>query len=293
MTEGADGRMLNAFTVDLEDWFCVQNLRDVIDGAEWHLQDLRVEASTGRLLDLLDRAGVKATFFVLGWVAERCPDLVREVNRRGHEIGCHSHAHRLVSELTPDAFERDLAAALEAISPLAGQPVRGYRAPSFSITREQYWAFEIMGRHGLDYDSSVFPYGAHPDYGVPDAPRGIHSLPGGLREFPMTCVDVLGRRIPAGGGGYFRIYPYSLTRSLLRRQNRQGLPFSFYIHPWELDPGQPRVLDDAPRLKRFRHYYNLQHTEARLEQLLADFRFGTMREVLESTPVSGPGGVAG
>jgi polysaccharide deacetylase family protein (PEP-CTERM system associated) len=174
---------------------------------------------------------------------------------------------------------------LAAIRPLVKQPVEGFRAPSFSITRAQQWAFAIMARHGIRYDSSVFPYGGHPDYGIADAPRAIHEIEPGVLEFPMACATVGGRRVPVGGGGYFRIYPYALTRRLLRRQNAEGLPFSFYLHPWEVDPGQPRV-DTGSRTRALRHYHGLARTEGKLERLLSDFSFSTMADVLGIEPAS-------
>lgn len=281
-----DARMLNAFTIDLEDWFCVANFDDTIARASWPQQESRVEQSTTRMLDLLDTAGVSGTFFVLGWVAERFPDLVREVDRRGHEIACHSHMHRKVHALTPDQFEQDLSASLAVLRNLSTRPVVGYRAPSFSVTRATTWAFEIMARHGITYDSSIFPIGGHPDYGINDAPRGIHEIQPDMLEFPMAAVEVAGRRVPTGGGGYFRLLPYAVTRALMRRHNRHGYPVSFYLHPWEIDPDQPRI-NAGSRQRTFRHYRNLDRTERRLVRLLADFRFGTMQQVLGIAPPPG------
>lgn len=278
----ADATMQNAFTVDLEDWFCVRNLRDVISFDQWAAQEQRVVASTTRLLDLLDRHQVSATFFVLGWTAVRFPELVRDVAARGHEIACHSHRHRMVSEMTPAEFEEDLAEALTTLRELTDQPVEGFRAPSFSITGAQSWAWSIMHAHGITYDSSIFPFGGHPDYGIADAPLGIHAVADGIMEFPMACAEIGPRRVPTGGGGYFRLLPYALTRNLMRRCNAAGRPVSFYIHPWELDPGQPRI-DTGSRTRQLRHYANLGRTERRLERLLGDFAFTTVRNVLATT----------
>lgn len=288
----APDSVTNAFTVDVEDWFCVRNLRGVIRPGTWGERESRVESSTLRVLDLLDAADVHGTFFVLGWVAEHHPDLVREIDRRGHEVGCHSHAHEMVSEQTPAAFEADLARALDTIRALVDQPVIGYRAPSFSITSAQAWAFPILAGNGIRYDSSVFPFGGHPDYGIADAPLGIHETGAGVLEFPMTCVPVAGRRVPVGGGGYFRHYPYALTRLLLRRHNAAGRPFAFYVHPWELDPDQPRVSPGrgpGALLRRQRHYHGLATTEGRLERLLAEFAFTTMADLLDIGDVAGAG----
>ncbi|MBC7643954.1 MAG: DUF3473 domain-containing protein [Thermoleophilia bacterium] len=274
---------MNAFTVDLEDWFCVRNLRDAIPFDQWNAQEQRVVASTTRLLDLLDRHKVSATFFVLGWTAARFPELIRDVAARGHEIACHSHCHQMVSELTPEQFAEDLSEALATLRALTDQPVEGFRAPSFSITRAQSWVWPIMRANGITYDSSIFPFGGHPDYGIADAPLEQHVVAEGITEFPMACAEIGSHRVPTGGGGYFRLLPYVVTRNLMRRCNAAGRPVSFYIHPWELDPGQPRVATGS-RVKQLRHYANLGRTEQRLERLLEDFAFTTMRDLLAASP---------
>lgn len=269
--------MVNAFSIDLEDWFCVQNLNGIIPRADWESCESRVERNTLRLLDLLSRRGVKATFFVLGWVAERYPDLVREVERGGHEIGTHGYSHTLLTHMTPAEFETDLDRSLEVLARCAATPVLGFRAPSFSVTRQTWWALDILRSRGLRYDSSIFPVGFHPDYGVPDARLEVHRIAEDLLEAPMSCAQVFGRKAPCSGGGYFRLYPYALTRYLIGECNRQGRPVIFYVHPWEIDPDQPRV--SMPAVKRFRHYNNLEKTMERLERLLEDFRFAPMREL--------------
>lgn len=274
-------RTLNAMSIDLEDWFCVQNLRSAIRRDAWDDCELRVVESTRRVLRLLDKHGVRATFFVLGWVARRAPELVRDIDADGHEIASHGFGHELLTNLTPEQFDDDIRRALDALE-AAGvrQTVVGYRAPSFTVvssTRE--WAFQSLERHGFRYDSSIFPIGFHPDYGIADAPLEPYRATDGLREFPMSCIDLFGRRLPAGGGGYFRLLPYRYTKLAISRCNAEGRPAVFYLHPWELDPEQPRV--PLPRSKRFRHYHNLHKTERRLDALLGDFAFGTVKEVLE------------
>ena len=261
--------------MDLEEWFCVQNLNGIIPRSEWAHRESRVEQSTLRLLDLLGERGVQATFFVLGWVAERHPDLVREVERRGHEIATHGYSHMVLTAMTPDEFRADLNRSLEVLAGCSSGKVLGFRAPSFSVTRKTWWALELLRSSGLRYDSSVFPVGFHPDYGVPDAPLEAHPAEG-LLEIPMSCARLLGRNVPCCGGGYFRMYPYGLTRRLMELCNRQGRPVIFYIHPWEVDPAQPRV-GGMPASKRFRHYYNLTETMPRLERLFEDFQFTTIR----------------
>lgn len=267
--------MKNALTIDLEDWFCANNLRITID--EWDRRDLRVVENTDRILDLLDRHSVQATFFVLGWIADRVPALVQEIEQRGHEIATHGYSHTLLTEVTPAEFEADLCRALEVTRRLVTQPLLGFRAPSFTITRKTLWALDILARHGIKYDSSIFPVRFHPDYGMPDAALSIHRI-GPIIEVPMSVARILGRNIPCSGGGYFRVFPYAITRFLLQQCNREGRPAVFYLHPWEVDPGQPRV--KLSFSKSFRHYMNLDKTLERLDHLLDDFEFAPVREVL-------------
>jgi polysaccharide deacetylase family protein (PEP-CTERM system associated) len=267
----------NVFSVDLEDWFCVQNLNGIIPRDQWDKCESRVERNTLQLLDLLSRHKVEATFFVLGWVAERYPDLIREVEARGHEIATHGYSHRLLTSLTPDEFRADLAQSIDVLARCSSQTVRGFRAPSFSVTRNTWWALEIMHSAGIAYDSSIFPVGFHPDYGIPDFSLEPQQIPEGPLELPMTCVRMFGRKVPCSGGGYFRLFPYAATRSLMRACNREHRPVIFYIHPWEVDPGQPRVA--MPALKKFRHYNNLGLTMGRLDRLLTDFPFTSIRRL--------------
>jgi polysaccharide deacetylase family protein (PEP-CTERM system associated) len=261
--------MRNLLSIDLEDWFCVSNFDDMLPRDVWDLCELRVEASTHRLLELFDRRGARATFFVLGWVAERVPRLIETVARAGHEIACHGYHHHRLGMLDEDRLDGDLTAALAVLSGITGQEIAGYRAPSFSLTQDTMWAVPVLKRHGFRYDSSVFPFGAHPEYGIAGAPLDPYWIADGLLEIPMTVVEIGGRRLPCTGGGYFRLYPYSLSRSLIRRCNASGRPAIFYAHPWEFDPEQPRM--PLPGLKRFRHYNNLHRTLSRLDRLLVDF----------------------
>ena len=279
--------MRNVMSIDLEDWFCVYNLSRIIPYADWDRCESRVERNTSRLLALFARHKVQATFFVLGWVADRFPDLIREIERAGHEIGSHGYAHRLLTYMTPEEIRVDLMRSLEVLSRTAAQPVLGFRAPSFSLTAQTLWAVSILQEAGLRYDSSVFPVGFHPDYGMVDADLEPHPLADGLTELPMGVVEVLGRRVPCSGGGYFRLFPYELTRRLMRRCNAQGRSVMFYLHPWELDPDQPRV-PGMSWSTRFRHYNNLERTEERLERLLGDFSFTSARVLLaeRGAPVS-------
>ncbi len=280
MKEQTKPRVRNALSIDLEDWFCVHNLSHVIRKEDWDKCELRVGESTRRILRLLEKHDTRATFFVLGWVAERLPDLIAEVEAGGHEIAVHGYNHLLLTEITPAEFDEDLARAVEVIKGCGvKQPLLGFRAPSFTVVEKtRPWALETLERHGFRYDSSVFPVGFHPDYGVADAPLVPYRITEQLYEFPMSCLDFYGRRLPFSGGGYFRLFPYAYTRFCMRRCNAEGRPAVFYLHPWELDPGQPRI--KLPALKQFRHYNNLDRTEARLDALLGDFEFTTIREVL-------------
>jgi len=241
-----------------------------------------VVTNTHRLLDLLDEFQVSATFFTLGWVAERYPWLVREIAQRGHEVGCHGYAHRLIYAMTPAEFYGDTARAKAAIEDALGTPILGYRAPTFSIVKDSLWALDILYGEGFRYDSSIFPI-VHDRYGIPDAPRFPHRIrvPSGgeMAEFPLSTLRVLGQRVPVAGGGYFRLAPYGLIRAALGHINRkEHQPAIIYLHPWELDPDQPRL--PVGPLTRFRHYNNLKTTQRKLRQLLADFRFGPVNQVL-------------
>lgn len=273
------GSQPNAMSIDLEDWFCVANLNELIPHRDWDSCELRLERSTAALLDVFDRHGTEATFFVLGWVAERVPGLIKEIADRGHEIATHGYSHRLLTSMTPAEFEDDLNRALEVTRRCVDVDIFGFRAPSFSVTQETLWAIDILERCGIHYDSSIYPIGLHPDYGIPTAPLEIHRLNGSVVEVPLSCAEILGQRIPCSGGGYFRLYPYFVTRALLRGCIRQGRPAVFYLHPWEVDPGQPKVAG-LPLLKRFRHYYNLDKTLYRLGVLLRDFPFTSIRRLL-------------
>jgi polysaccharide deacetylase family protein (PEP-CTERM system associated) len=276
-----DAAVLNALTVDVEDYYHVSGFERCVRREQWDDFEPRVEDSTRRLLDLLAAAGVRGTFFILGWVAERRPGLVRAIRAAGHEVGCHSHAHRLVYEQTPAEFRADLRRARGVLRDTLGEDVVAYRAPSFSITSRSLWALDVLAEEGVRIDSSIYPT-HHDRYGIPGTPLEPHPLEraaGTVWEFPPPVWRVCGYPLPVGGGGYFRLYPYALTRHALRAVNAAGRPFAVYVHPWELDPGQPRLRPG--RVAAFRHYVNLRRTGARLERLLRDFAFDTMSAALD------------
>jgi len=274
-TASAVPALHNAFTVDVEDYFHVQAFAGHVSRKTWHQYESRVEHNTHRILHLLDKHQVQATFFILGWVAEKHPALIRDIQHAGHEIGCHSYWHRLVFDYTPDEFRHDLRLATQTISHITGEPVTAYRAPCFSITKNSLWALDVLIDEGYRLDSSIFPV-RHDTYGFPDAnpaPHVIHRPGGSIAEFPPAVRRKWFANIPVAGGGYFRHYPLRLSMHWLRNINRkEGRPFVFYIHPWELDPAQPRM--PAGLKSRFRHYRNLHATEDKLDRLLASFRFG-------------------
>jgi polysaccharide deacetylase family protein (PEP-CTERM system associated) len=274
--------ILNAFTVDVEDYYQVSAFERTIDRGQWDRYDSRVVENTQRVLDLLDRHQTHATFFVLGWIAQRWPNLVREIHHRGHEIGSHSYWHRLIYDLSPTGFRNDLRRSRDVLQDAIGAPVRAHRSPSFSITRQSLWALEILVEEGFLMDSSVFPI-RHDRYGIPGARPEIHRIDtpaGPLWEFPMSVLRLARMNCPVGGGGYFRLCPISLTlRMLSRIHNTHHRPFLCYIHPWELDPGQPR-LRAGSWLSRARHYVNLTSTAAKLDVLLEKFRFGRICDLL-------------
>lgn len=279
---GADAPIVNAMTVDVEDYFHVAALASSIDRSTWDQQEYRAEASTRRLLDLFDESNIRATFFVLGWVARRSPDLIRDIARRGHEVASHGMSHKLVYNQTPQEFERETYESKALLEDLIGAPVLGYRASTYSITHRSLWALDILKEAGFAYDSSIFPI-RHDMYGIPDAPQVPSRIatPKGasIVEFPMSTAPMFGTRIPVSGGGYFRLLPYWLTRAGLNKLNHElRRPFIFYLHPWEVDPDQPRVRTNWK--SRLRHYTNLGRTEARLRRLIGEFRFGRVRDVL-------------
>lgn len=268
----------NALTIDVEDYFQVSAFAPYIPREHWERCDCRVERNVDRLLDLLAGHGIQATFFTLGWIAQRYPHLVRRIVDGGHELASHGYGHQRASDLDEAAFRADIVTAKQLLEDIAGHEVRGYRAPSFSIGERNLWAFDCLAEAGYRYSSSIYPI-RHDHYGMPDAPRFAHRVRGGLLEVPVTTARLFARNLPASGGGYFRLMPYALSRWLLRRVNeRDGQPAIFYCHPWEIDPGQPRVAGIDART-RFRHYLNLQHMEGRLRHLFEDFRWGRMDEI--------------
>ena len=280
----AGGAIVNAMTIDVEDYFQVSAFDDVVRREAWGDFPSRVVANTEKILAIFAEHKVKATFFVLGWVAERFPSIAASIAARGHELASHGYCHRLVYDQTPDAFREDVRRAKSLIEDQSGQPVRGYRAPSYSITRRSLWALDVLVEEGYAYDASIFPI-RHDRYGIPDAPRHPHELkrPGGpLTEAPPSTVRVGSMNLPVAGGGYFRLLPYGWTRwGIARINEREKQPAIFYLHPWEIDPEQPRL--QASAISRFRHYRHLDKTEGRLRRLLGDFRFGRLDQVISGT----------
>jgi polysaccharide deacetylase family protein (PEP-CTERM system associated) len=264
--------VVNALSIDVEDYFQVSAFASRIRECDWEHLPCRVERNVDRILDLLAFADAKATFFTLGWIAERYPALVRRIVDSGHELASHGFAHGRASEQRRDAFLADIRLAKAVLEDVGGRDVVGYRAPSFSVGPANAWAFDCIAEAGYRYSSSLYPI-RHDHYGVPDAPRFAHETAPGLLEVPVATVRMLDANWPAGGGGYFRLLPYAVSRWSLRRINEvDGKPAMFYFHPWEIDPEQPRV-DGIGAKARFRHYVNLGRMEPRLKRLLADFRW--------------------
>ncbi len=271
----------NALTVDVEDYFQVSAFENAVDRKDWVNQPLRVERNTHLLLDLFDEYNTKATFFVLGWVADRIPSIVKEIADRGHEIACHGYSHRLVYNQTPEEFREETLKSKMVLEDLSQQSIYGYRAASYSITNKSLWALDILVDAGFIYDSSIFPV-RHDRYGIPDAnkyPHELKTLTGNtIVEFPLTTAQWMGSTVPIAGGGYFRLFPYWLTKAGLGQSNDKNEPFIFYLHPWEIDAEQPRI--EASWFSKFRHYNNLDKCYPRLKSLLTDFKFTTTRDVL-------------
>jgi polysaccharide deacetylase family protein (PEP-CTERM system associated) len=282
-------RPKNAMTVDVEDYFQVSAFERYIGREDWERHECRVERNVDRILALFERHGVKATFFTLGWIAERYPEMVRRMVDEGHELASHGWSHVRVTQQAPREFRQDVMRTKALLEDLSGQQIMGYRAASYSIGADNLWALDVLQDTGHSYSSSIFPI-KHDLYGMPEAPRfAFHPVDGDFLEFPVTTVRVGGKNLPCGGGGWFRLVPYAGMRWAMRRVNRtDGQSAIFYFHPWEIDPGQPRQqgLDSKTR---FRHYLNLERMEGRLERLLADFDWGRMDEVLYRPRVQMPG----
>lgn len=282
----ANAKYDGTFTVDVEDYFHVSAFSSCIRPDDWDHYDCRVEQSTRTVLQIAAETNTVGTFFVLGWVAERYPELVREIQSAGHEIGCHSQQHQLVYELGPDRFRADLRTSRDVLQQITGTPIRLYRSPSFSVTRKSLWALPILAEEGFTIDSSIYPV-RHDRYGIPDAPRQpfLYDTPSGaIAEFPGMVCNVGATNVPVGGGGYLRLLPWFVTERMLRQVRRQGRPLNVYIHPWEFDPQQPRI--KASLKSRFRHYQNLSTTAPKIRAMLQQFRLTKMSTVLDQSELS-------
>jgi len=271
----ASATITNALTIDVEDYFQVSAFAPYIARADWDRRECRVERNVDRILELLDEHDTEATFFTLGWIAERYPQLVRRIVSQGHEVASHGYGHERASDLSHAVFGADIQRAKGVLEDLSGNEVLGYRAPSFSIGPGNMWALDSLARAGYRYSSSIYPI-RHDHYGMPDAPRFAHQAADGLIEIPITTLRLFNRNLPSSGGGYFRLLPYALSRWMLRQVNAGDRESAvFYFHPWEIDPGQPRI-DGIDRKTRFRHYVNIHRMEGRLHSLLRDFKWGRM-----------------
>jgi polysaccharide deacetylase family protein (PEP-CTERM system associated) len=280
--------LVNALTIDVEDYFQVSAFAPYIQRRDWDSRECRVERNVNRILELLATGGdVKATFFTLGWIAERYPQLVRRIVDGGHELASHGYGHERVSDLSPEAFLQDAQRSKALLEDLGGAPVLGYRAPSFSIGTANLWAFDVLARAGYRYSSSIYPI-KHDHYGMPDSPRFAYRVGAGLMEIPVTTLRLFKRNLPSSGGGYFRLLPYAMSRWMLQQVNRRDQePAIFYFHPWEIDVGQPRIAGINMKT-RFRHYVNIPRTEARLQHLLRDFRWGRMDDIFLRPATAAP-----
>ncbi len=268
----------NALTIDVEDYFQVSAFAPYIRREDWDARECRIERNVGRILDMLAARQTQATFFTLGWIAERYPQLVRRIVAEGHELASHGYGHQRASDLSRAEFTQDVTRAKQLLEDLAGAPVLGYRAPSFSIGTANLWAFDALAQAGYRYSSSIYPI-KHDHYGMPDSPRFAYRVASGMLEIPVTTLRMMNRNLPSSGGGYFRLLPYAVSRWMLQQVNRQDREAAiFYFHPWEIDAGQPRI-PGIDAKTRFRHYLNLARMESRLHSLLADFRWGRMDRI--------------
>ncbi|MCG7995142.1 MAG: DUF3473 domain-containing protein [Candidatus Thiodiazotropha taylori] len=279
----SQNRQINAITVDVEDYYQVSAFNKQVTKADWEGYESRVYDNTHRILKIFDENSIKGTFFVLGWVAERNKKLITEISEMGHEVACHGYSHDLVYNQTPDKFLEETRKSKAILEDIIGKPIKGYRAASYSITEKSLWALDILTECGFSYDSSIFPI-MHDRYGIPGAktmPHRLKTAKGNeIIEFPLSTVGIAKRRLPVSGGGYFRLFPYWLSKAGLNRVNRNDqMPFIFYMHPWEIDEGQPKI--KSSRLSEFRHYNNIDKFESRLLKLVRDFEFSTVSDVLQ------------
>lgn len=268
--------MINSFTVDLEDWFCASVPITGLDSHRWNDYENRIVNPTINLLNLFAKKNIRATFFVLGWIAEIFPELIQEIEKN-HEIACHSYNHRKITNLTPLEFERDIDKCMNIFNKISKSKVIGYRAPIFTITKNTFWAFDILKKYGFKYDSSVYPVFYHPDYGINNSPLLPHNI-NGILEVPLSCIRISGISFPVSGGGYFRLYPYSLTKKIIHKINQEGRPFIFYMHPWELDETQPKM--NLNLWGKFRHYQGLKGVLEKVENLINDFNFTSLDNLI-------------
>lgn len=276
----------NALTIDVEDYFQVSAFAPYLARQSWNERECRVERNVDRILQLLDQQKTKATFFTLGWIAERYPALIQKIAVQGHELASHGYGHERATDLSPAQFTNDIQTAKHILEDLGGQEVKGYRAPSFSIGAQNPWAFDCLSKAGYRYSSSVYPI-AHDHYGMPDSPRFSHVVRPGLAEIPVTTIRIMGRNFPASGGGYFRLFPYSLSRWMMNRVNATDAQSGiFYFHPWEIDEKQPRI-DGVSNKTKFRHYVNISRMEQKLSRLLREFTWGRVDEVFKQSIPNG------
>lgn len=273
----------NAFTIDVEDYYHVAAFSKSISRDDWDSMESHVVKNTRQMMDLLSKANVQATFFILGWVAERNPTLVKEILASGHEIACHGYSHELIYKQSPQVFREETRKAKIILEDIIGAGVKGYRAASYSITKKSLWALDVLSECGFEYDSSIFPV-RHDNYGIVNSPRMPYKIKTkngiNIKEFPLSTLNLFKYNLPVAGGGYFRLFPYTFTKYAFRSLNNTD-PFVFYIHPWEIDKTQPRI--NASLFSRFRHYNNIEICEERLTRLLKDFNFTTMEKVLNTT----------
>lgn len=271
---------LNAMTVDVEDYFQVSAFESVLKPSDWSSIPLRVEENTHRLLDVFAEHNAKSTFFTLGWVAQRCPTLIKRIVEEGHELASHGLNHRRATTMTRDEFIDDVKTSKAILEDAGGVAVKGYRAPSFSVNDDNQWIYEVLVELGFEYSSSTYPI-SHDLYGVPEWPRLKYQRPEGITEIPIPTIVKNDKNVGIGGGGYFRLYPYWLSRKRIQAfMQSETAPYSFYFHPWEIDPGQPKIAN-APLKSKIRHYINLGRMEGKLKRLLSDYRWGTMADAYE------------